>query len=386
MKIEVAKSDLEVALSVASIAAASGGTDLTSHYLFRLVGGKAEVLSCDGRVFARSPLVATVDGDDGSAFTVEAWRMDKWVAAIPDGVVTLSADGTGDVQAQAGRSKTRLRSLDPAKFPYWDNILKLAKSVGTISPKSLSHALGLTKGFVSSEDTAKPELCQVEAIKGVLWATDRRALSAAEITALPELGIRIPGKEVPSVISFLNDKHTQENDVTILEAERSFEEGGGAFAVFERADGSYLGVNRPTSKFPTLNMDKDAVGDAQLDLDRAEFESAIAVLSAGAPKGHEAITFSYDDKTSTVSLSMPCEAGGTDEYPLTLAKVTEKNGKFDTAFTVDYPYIKGISTVFGLDQLSFTIKKHGRGGYISFRHEDDGAKPNKYTSVLVWRT
>jgi hypothetical protein len=385
MKIEVAKQDLEVALSVASIATAAG-TDLSAHYLFRLSQGKAEVLSCDGRIFARSPLVATVDGDEGAAFTLEAWRMDKWIAAIPDGVVVLSADGSGDVQAQAGRSKTRLRSLDPSKFPYWDNILKLAKSVGTISPKSLSHALGLSKGFVSVEDTAKPELCQVEAIKGVIWATDRRALSAAEITALPDLGIRIPGKEVPAVIRFLNDKHTQENDVTIKEAERAFEDGGGAFAVFERADGSYVGVNRPTSKFPTLNMDKDAVGDAQLDLDRAEFESAVAVLLAGAPKGHEAVTFSYDEKTLTVSISMPCEAGGTDTYPLTLAKVTEKNGKFDTAFTVDYPYIKGISTVFGLDHLSLVIKKHGRGGYVAFRHEDEGPTPNKYTSVLVWRT
>jgi hypothetical protein len=386
MKIEVAKSDLEVALSVASIAAAAGGTDLTSHYLFRIQEGKAEVLSCDGRIFARSPLVATVDGEDGQAFTVEAWRMDKWVAAVPDGVVSLSSDASGDVHAQAGRSKTRLRSLDPSKFPFWDNILKLAKNVGSISPKSLAHALGLSKGFVSAEDTAKPELCQVEAIKGVLWATDRRALSAVEVTALPELSIRIPGKEVPAVVRFLNDKHTQENDVTIKEAERAFEDGGGAFALFERADGSYVGVNRPTSKFPTLNVDKDAVGDAQLDLDRAEFESAVSVLLAGAPKGHESITFSYDEKTSTVSISMPCEAGGTDIYPLTLAKVTDKNGKFDTAFTVDYPYIKGISTVFGLDQLSFTIKRHGRGGYIAFRHEDDGASPNKYTSVLVWRT
>lgn len=385
MKIEVAKADLELALTVASISTGAGN-DLSSHYLFRLREGKAEVLSCNGRVFARSPLVAVVEGKDNSAFTVEAWRMDKWVAAIPDGVVCLSADGSGDVQAQAGRGKTRFRSLDPSKFPYWDNILKLAKTVGNISPKSLSHALGLTKGFVSSEDTAKPELCQVEAIKGVLWATDRRALSAAEITALPGLSIRIPGKEVPSVISFLNDKTTQENDITILEAERSFEEGGGAFAIFERADGSYIGVNRPTSKFPTLNMDKDAVGDALLELDRAEFENAIAVLSAGAPKGHEAITFSYDEKSNTVSLSMPCEAGGTDDFPLTLAKVTEKNGKFDTAFTVDYPYIKGISSVFGLDQLSFTIKKHGRGGYIAFRHEGEGSRPNKYTSVLVWRT
>jgi len=385
MRIEVAKSDLEVALAVASIATAAG-TDLSGHYLFRLADGKAEVLSCDGRIFARSPLTTNVEGDDGAAFTVEAWRMDKWIAAIPDGVVTLSADGSGDVQAQAGRSKTRLRSLDPSKFPFWDNILKLAKNVGSISPKSLAHALGLSKGFVSVEDTAKPELCQVEAISGVLWATDRRALSAVEIAALPGLNIRIPGKEVPAVIRFLNEKHTQENDVTVKEAERSFEDGGGAFAVFERADGSYVGVNRPTSKFPTLNMDKDAVGDAQLDLDRSEFESAVAVLLSGAPKGHESITFSYDEKTRTVSISMPCEAGGTDTYPLTLAKVTDKNGKFDTAFTVDYSYIKGISQVFGLDLLSLTLKKHGRGGYVAFRHEDDGANPNKYTSVLVWRT
>ena len=385
MRIEVAKIDLEVALSVAALATASGGTDLTSHYLFRIRDSKAEVLSCDGRIFARSPLVANVEGAEGEAFTVEAWRLAKWVAAVPDGAVILSADRSGDVHVQAGKNKTRLRSLDPSKFPFWDNIMQLAKSVGKISPKSLAHAFGLTKGFISADDTSKPELCQVEAIKGVLWATDRRALTAAEITALPELSIRIPGKEVPVVTRFLNDKHTLENEVTILQAERSFDDGGGAFAVFERSDGSYLGVNRPTSQFPTLNLDKDSVGDALLELDRAEFDSAIAVLSAGAPKGHEAVTFSYDEKTSVVSLSMPCEAGGTDEYPLTLAKVTLKNGAFDKAFSVDYTYIKGIATVFGLDNLEFTIKKHGRGGYIAFRHSDEGEKPNKYTSVVLWR-
>ena len=57
MNIEVAKSDLEDALKVTSTTVGSG-TDLSSHYLFRLRGGKAEVLSYDMRVFSGAPFTA----------------------------------------------------------------------------------------------------------------------------------------------------------------------------------------------------------------------------------------------------------------------------------------------------------------------------------------
>ena len=120
-----------------------------------------------------------------------------------------------------------------------------------------------------------------------------------------------------------------------------------------------------------------------MTLDCAEFSKAISVLSASAPKGQEQVTFLYDPKTEVLSLSMPCEAGGTDEFPLEKTKVTGGD-KFTTPFTVDYPYIKGIGATFGLDTIDFGIVAKGRGGFISFKHEE--GEGNRYFSVIVWRT
>lgn len=386
MKFEVAKSDLEAALQVAAVAVESGVSDLSSHYLFRFKDDQAEVLSYGQRLFARAPFTALVDAEDGDCFTVEAWRLEKWMDGVGDGALTLTTDGSGDVHAKGPRSRVRFRSLDPSKFPFWDETLSTAESVGTVIPRTLTSAFELTRWFVSADDTAKPELCQVEAVDGVMWATDRRALSAVEIPALPNLSIRVPGKAVGSVLRFLGDKVTQEGEIEILQAERSFEDGGGAFATFLRKDGSYLGVTRPTSKFPTLNVDREAKNDATMLVDVAELNAGVSVLLASAPKGHEAITFSYDNDSDKVSISMPCEAGGTDTYPLALTKVTDGSENFDSAFTVDYPYIVGIASSFGLEQIEFGIAKRGRGGFISSAHSDEGEDGNSYFSVVVWRT
>lgn len=386
MKIDIAKSDLEAALSTAGIAV-STSTELSAHYLFRVRDGKVEVLTQDIRVFARSTLICTFEGKEDEAFTVEAWRVDKWLSGIPDAVVKLSADGSGEVHISSGRSKTKLRSLDPSKFPFWDSLVKQAKTVGSLPPASLSKALSLTRWFISKDENAKPELCQIEAIDGVLWATDRRALSSVEIPALPELKIRISGKDVGALSKFLGLKQTQESDVEIKEASRPDADGGGACALFFRPDGCYLGVTRPTTKFPKLTVDRAAVDDATLKVNRKEFNSAVSVLSAGAPKNHESVTFNFDKKTSMVSLSMPCEAGGTDDYPLTLASV-ENPEKFASPFTVDFPYIKGVADAFGLDDMKFGVNARGEGGFISFRHsdEDPNSKGNRYFGVIVWRT
>jgi len=386
MKIEVAKADLESALAIAGIATATNGADLSTHYLFRLKDGQVEVLSASERVFARAPMVTSVEGDDGDAFTIEAWRLNKWISGVSDGVLKLSADGGGDVHASGPRSKVRFRSLDPSKFPYWDGLEASSEDVGTIDPRALSRALSVSRWFVSADDTSKPELCQVEAVDGVLWATDRRALSSVEMPLLPELNIRIPGKQVAAVVRFLNEKGSVETDITVRQASRSVDDGGGAHCTLVRADGAYVGVTRPTSSFPTLNVDREAEDDSKLEIDQAEFLSAIAVLTAGAPKGHESVTFSYDHKEKEVKLTMPCEAGGEDEYPLSLAKVT--NGeKWVKPFTVDYPYINGIGSTFGLDSLTFGVNERGRGGFISFRHNDEeGKNGNRYFSVIVWWT
>ena len=383
MNIEVAKSDLEVALKVASTTVGSG-SDLSSHYLFRYRDGQAEVLSYDMRVFSRAPFTATVEGDDDAAFTVEAWRLDKWISSVGDGVLTLTCDDQGQVTAKGPRSKVKLRSLDASRFPYWDGLMAEAEDVGDVAPATLRRALSLSKHFVSSDDTSRPEICQAEATDGVLKATNRRAVSSVTVRDLPGLDLRVPGKDLSVILKFLSDKTTQEDDVSVKRASRPDGSGGGAAAIFLRPDGSYVGVSRPTTAMPKLPIEIED-SDVTLSVNIEEFNGAVDVLLSSAPKGHEAVSFSTGED-GTLYLAMPSEAGGIDEYPMIQSSAT---GFGDTTFSMDYSYVGAIADMFDLDTLTFGVHQRGRGGYVSFAYEDEGATEdsgNHYYTVIVWRS
>ncbi len=387
MQIEIAKIDLETALIVCGLAVSSG-SDLSGHYLFRPIPGGTgmEVLSYDQRLFSRAPLVCHWSPDaEGSSncFTVEAWRLDKWLSGVADGVLTLTSDSKGDVIAKAPKSKIRLRSLDAGKFPYWDSLLKNAKSAGEVPALTLTRAFSLSKSFISTDDTNKPEICQVESVDGVLKATDRRSLALVSIPFLAETNLRIPGRDLGKVLKFLNLK-SDFKTVGVSTAERPIEQGGGACALFTRADGSYLGVSKPTAPLPTLKVDQEEPSDAEFELDMEDFKSAVAILSASAPKKHEAVRFRYLD--GKLILSMPSEAGGEDEYPLTPKGAVENGEVLQEGFVVDYPYLNGIAEAFSLASLKLGVTKRGKGGFLSVKHvDDDLLGGNRYYAVVVWK-
>lgn len=378
MKIETAKNDLEFALNTVRMAVGNG-TDITSHYLFRVHNDKVEVLAQNLRVFAGAPLISNFTQDEHTSFTVESWRLDKWMSGVGDGVLTLEFNGGGDVHAKSGRSKVRLRSLDPSKFPYWDKLQSNAKTVGNVNPENIIKALSLTKGFVSNDDTVKPELCQVESIGGTFWATDRKAVASVKVP-LKDLDLRIPAKDITPLTKFLSN----ETDITIQNASR--DNDSGSSVIFVKESGHYLGVTRPTTQFPTLALDMEKAPECVIKVDLNELNAGVNVLQASAPKGHDSVTFSWNDKTEKVVLSMPSVAGGNDEYPLALTEFEEIGEKFDT-FTIDFPYLRSISSTFSLDTLSLGVHKMGRGGYTSFKHTDsEDENSNIYYAVIVWRT
>lgn len=384
MKIEVAKSDLENSLSVASLT--TGGQGILTHYLFRIKGGRAQILSFDKKSFAMSPIISSVEGDEGDSFTVEAWRLDKWVKGVSDGVLTLMYEGNGDVIATGSRSKVRFRSLDPAKFDLVDDLYENATETGAVSPGILVRAFGVSRWFVSNDDTQRPELCQIEAREGSIWASDRRSVCLVSTPRLEEMKIRIPGPDVSRVVKFLSDKYTMESDIRVLEAVVPPEKGNSA-QFFVRPDGAYLGTMRPPLDFPPLNVDPNETDQFFAKIDRSELEAAVSVLSAGAPKDHNDVTFRYEG--DSLFVQMPCEAGGVDEYPLTLSKTeTLPSAKGDfPGFTVDYRYIKGIISTFGLDTFDMGVNRRGSGGYITFRHKDDESDSlsNSYYSLVLWK-
>ena len=380
MKIEVAKIDLESALAVSTLTVGSG-TDLSSHYLFRKTGAGVEILSYDMRTFSGIPLKCVAEGED--SFTVEAWRLDKWLSGVADGVLTITSDANGEVTAKGTKGRIRLRSLDPSKFPYWDRLYSDAKVDGTIVPSTLNRAINVSKCFVSTDDTQKPEICQIEAINGTLWSTDRRALSHVRV-AMPELNMRIPGKDIPTITKFLSLKDTLNGDVTLLTSERSANDGGGACAFIRRADGGYIGVSRPNAPFPKLDVNPENDDESSFVLDLIDFKSAVSVLSASAPKNHETIRLRYLD--GRVVASMPSDAGGEDDYPLTVKGDIVNGDAFADGFTVGHNYLKSIADAFGVAELKLGVNRRGRGGFIGVRHKDpveSGA--TDYFAVLVWK-
>jgi DNA polymerase III sliding clamp (beta) subunit (PCNA family) len=380
MKIEVAKIDLESALAVSTLTVGSG-TDLSSHYLFRKTDAGVEILSYDLRTFSGIPLKCNVDGDE--SFTVEAWRLDKWLSGVADGVLTITSDANGEVTAKGTKGRIRLRSLDPTKFPYWDRLYSEAKADGTIAPSTLNRAINVSKCFVSTDDTQKPEICQIEAVNGTLWSTDRRALSHVRV-AMPELNMRIPGKDIPTVTKFLSLKDTLSGDVTLLTSERSANDGGGACAFIRRADGGYIGISRPNAPFPKLDVNPDNEDAASFVLDLVDFKSAVSVLSASAPKNHETIRLRYLD--GRVVASMPSDAGGEDDYPLTVKGDIVNGESFEDGFTVGHNYLKSIADAFGVAELKLGVNRRGKGGFIGVRHKDPvESGSTDYFAVLVWK-
>ena len=374
MKIQVAKSDLQTALQVASIGVGSGGSDLSTHYLFRVKDDKVEILTYNQRICASLPLKCQKDGDDGDAFTIEAWRLDKWLGALGDVAVSLE-DDSGEVKLTSPRSTIRTKSLDPSKFPFWDKTLKEAKSVTTVEGDRLASALGYAKHFISDKDTHRPEIAQTEMMNGCLYATDKKAVTLISMDGFDDSSLRVHGKDIPSVLKFLSLKETE--DVEIFEHDRTM--------FLKRGDGAVFGATRPIVNFPKLKVDKDSEDQAWWEITTEELNTGADLLSASADRDNTRVRFSYDEDKGNVVLSVKSAAGGEDSYPIDCTGQEHCDTLPETGFEVDYPYLKNIISHFGVDTLRFGInkgKKGKKGGYVRFQHGDE---QDTYLTVVVWR-
>ncbi len=384
MKIEVAKTDLETALQVVRLVVGTTGNDLSTHYLFRVgQNSEAEILAFHQRLFASAPLKCNVEGDEGDAFTVEAWRLDKWLVGVSGTSLTLESGDGGNVNASGGRSKIRLRSLDPTKFPYWDTTFSEAEDVGSVSSVQLAAALGYSKRFVAAEDTTRPAISQVEVIDGVLWSSDRRTVSLVEVEGLENSNLRVAGKDVSTLARFLSQSVGPAGAKSLDTSTVSLFQHDAAFFI-AREDGSHLGVSRPQAEFPLLKVDREAVDEATFTVAAEDLKSAVAVLSASAPKDNTNVRVRSNGEG--VVLSMSSEAGGDDEYPVPCSAMENSDVFAEEGFVVDYPYILGIIDHFGLGDLNLGVNRRGKGGFIAFRHaEQFGASDSNYHTVVVWR-
>lgn len=393
MKIEVAKPDLENALQVVSIGAASSGSDLTSHFVFRHreEDNGIEVLSNNSRIGCSMPVMGTkvsLSGD-ANAFTVESWRLNKWISAVSDSVLTLEFN-EGIVKATSPKGTVKFQSLDPSQFAYWDKTLAEVETSTKVHAKRLQAALSHVKLFISDKDTTMPKLAVTEIKSGLLQATDKGALAVVALqdrkspdedpeAVLKESSLRVHGKDLGQVLAFLNQSGTEE--VEVKEHDRCL------FLV--RHDGGVLSVGRPTHAFPDINLDVEENDPHFWDLSKEEVLSAIGSLAASASREDTRLTFNQIEP-GVVGMSMTSTSGDV----VTMRIDTEESGSVEDAtpipekgFDVAYPYLLKLLGQWKSDTIRFGIypqvDKNGKskGGWVLFREsrEDDS-----FLTLLVW--
>lgn len=418
MKITVAKSDLEPALSLVSAGISKEGGDISSHFLFRPHENGAEVLAYNGRIGVVASFVAEIEGDD--MFTVEGKRLLQWVKYAGDVTITLN-EKDGKVSAKTPRASGTLRSLNPDSFQFWDDTYKSASVSSELSAKGLKDALSNAKNYIYQKDTQNPNYSLCEARDGVLLASDRQALSVSVVPGLsPEASFRIHYKDVNTVITFLNSAG---DTVELLEHNH---------ALFIRSgSGNVLTVGKPNVKFPMINYDLGDKDPIQWTLDKQEVLSGIGQLSATAEDGDLNLRFRFNPKTETVVMSMKSIEGTNDEVPLTTSgisqdrdyltskvrdilktvhkeKISEMGEAEADAFLdqeaaggaekalvsfldrgclVKYTHLQCVLAACEGDTVKFGVSPMGKGGFCRFKNvraTDDGKETEVFLTMLAF--
>jgi len=371
MKIAVEKADLASALRVAEIGMAGSGTDLTTHFVFRIHSGRVEILTTNSRVCALAPLTCQFTGEDGAAFTIEGKRLTRWLSGVGDVPVTLEAIGS-DVRVQSARSTIDVPSLDASKFPFWDRLLSESKATITVQPDRLTSALNYAKNFISDLDTTRPEISQVEVLGGSLWATDKKAITVITLAGMEDSNLRLHGKDIPTITKFLGLKETEE--VTLLEHDRAL--------YVRRGDGALVGTSRPVASFPSLNVDKGGKEDAYFILKTEDILAGFQCLSAAADWANTQMKITFNRSTNQVDLKVKTVSGKENGFAVDCVEAENTSKIPEAGFWVDYPYIREIIGHFSSDTLKFGMHFIGKSGYIRFVHVNN---TDEYLTVLVWR-
>lgn len=383
MKIKVKKRNLDAALQVVLLAVGSGEDDtIATHYLIRhnLSTGATSVLAQDGRrLLAEAPLLECVVETEATgefdAFTVPGWRMRTWLSAIENGdeeVTLTTADGS--VKASAKRGTGKFGSLNPKDFPYWDAALSEAKVVATIAAARLTNILSYVKAFVSDQETRSPGLVAVESRDHLIRASDSVGVATVTSPALSASTLRMHGKDIPSILSFLAIKG--EGDVEVLEHDRCL--------FLRRGDGSLIGASRWVHQFPTMkgaDPDPSRVSDGSFRIKTADLLAAIKYLLAFAKKGEETLAFRFRDGKLALSMRSASGSADEDEQLIDVMESTNMDTVATTGFKLTKRYLESLANLFGEESLCFRVDVTPKNGYVSSYHERDG---DNYYTIILW--
>jgi hypothetical protein len=375
MRLQVAKRDLESALTAVGHAMAPSGTDISSHFVFRCTPDGAEVLAFVGRLFAQSPVTCVVSEDETvKSFTVEGSRLLQWVKAVRDAALELVFNSEDKVvTAVSPRGSMEFKSLDPADFPYWDAMWADVEPKGTCSADKLNDGLSYARQFCSDKETKKPQLCLIECRDGVLYATDEKAITLVSLEGLGDSSLRIHRNDAGAVLKFLSTCGT--DPVALLEHDRSL--------LLKRSDGAVFGVNRFKAKYPDIVVDRETPAMVWWKIATAEILGGIPFLTSGIQKGDTRLYFSRPVADGPVKMGMKATTDAQMDIDLPVIESGSEDGaKLPTSgFVLDYTDVQKVLSQWDLDTVTFSIHMKGAMGYVRFREERTDVD---YTTACAW--
>lgn len=387
MKIQVAKQDLEGALQVVNASLGSGSADdISAHYVFRAkqIDGqwKAEVLTYTGRLCAGAPFVAKVEGvDDGEenmAFTIDGWRLKDLMKLIPEGVLEFEFEGAETVYTGPGSTKGTLRyqSLNPAKYPFWDQGFEDAESVATVPAATLKRAFNLARLFVmgKDEETKRPDLTVFEARKGFLQATNTKTVVLVELPELTKSTLRVHRDDASKLVSFLDT--AGDGEVEIHESDQAL--------YLQRGDGAVLGEYKFNVRFPdNLKVSKIEEDPHWIEFEVEAFKTAIGYLLTAAGRDDNRIRIKPGQKDIVVSMELASKDGDAREtIPLLgSGSKADANPLSDSGFLLDRNELKQFFSVYTEDNLRLGLHSRGKSGFsrVFFAEEGLGCQ-----IILAW--
>lgn len=361
--------DLNTALKVVRTTVGTS-SDISSHYVFRTRGGALEVLSYDGRTFS-SCLVPHTKVEEDITFTVEARRIHVLLDSVGDNQALDVSVAESEVVFRTPRGKMTFASLDPALFPYWDDVLGGANLTAAILSDRLHGALAHAKQFTYDQESKNPSLCVAEFRDGVLFSTDQMAVSFVKVPGMEKSNLRVYVKDLPNVLSFLATAKGE--DVDVLESDRA--------SFIRRKDGAVFGEALYAHRFPDLTVDWTLEDDQTWDVFQEELLDGVKFLQSGARTDEPKVRFSRDG--NNLNLSMTSVSGKPLPLTIPLVEIKQKEGGVTEmpTFALTDAYLSKMLNGNTNTKVSLGVTKKGAGGWVRVR-DDRGT--DTYLTTVAW--
>ena len=393
MKFEVCKEGLVEAFSIVSPAVGSSGSDISTHFLFRVREG-VELLGFSGRLFSSAYLTSCVlnEGEEGDAFTIEGKRLKMLLSSIkhPKDELVFEFGGSldaGTVKVTTPLGETNFSSLDASTFPYWDASLSKSENVATLDRKRFASAINYCGRFVSDQVNKMPNICVVEYRNGTLYSTDQVVLASVHYETTEDCNFRIFGKDLGPVQTYLNEISSYGDDIRVYLSDRIV-----AFKSVNSEDGScFFGHSLYRHAFPDIGIDVDREDHYTFSFKKDQLLNRIQFLNSAGKWDDPRLKFSSaevvtveDQEKDVCEISVPSPSGSEVSVDLDLTgfSQSEESPSFDNFF-LSHPYLTKVINCIPGNAIEMGINvKEGKKGWVRFKWEEANSI---YHAVITWQ-